>query len=67
MPYVIHYIVDELHVWYRIQIFEEMWRKPISQHPDLGAGLMEMMELGDGITKPKSQEFGCYLRELISI
>ena len=33
------YIVYGFHSWYKILIFKEICRKPISQHPGLGKGL----------------------------
>ena len=37
--YLIDYIACGLHLWYTIQIFNEIWREPISQHPGLGRSL----------------------------
>ena len=37
--YLIDYIAYGLHLWYKIYFFEEICRKPISQHPGLGKGL----------------------------
>ena len=37
--YLIDYIAYELHLWYKICIFKEICRKPISLHPGLATSL----------------------------
>ena len=37
--YLIDYVVYGLHLWYEIEIFQEVCRKPISLHPGLGSSL----------------------------
>ena len=37
---LIDQIAYGLHLWYKMNIFKEICRKPISQHPGLGKGLL---------------------------
>ena len=37
--YLVDYIAYGLHLWYKIYIFKEIYRKPIFQHPGLGSTL----------------------------
>ena len=37
--YLIDYIAYGLHLWYKIKMFKEMCRKPISLHSGLGSSL----------------------------
>ena len=39
MLYLIDYIANGLHFWYKILIIKEISRKPISLHPGLGSSL----------------------------
>ena len=56
--YLIDYIAYGLHLWYGIEMFKEMCRKRISQHPDLGPGLQHVfqyLELRDLIPRLANQ------------
>ena len=40
MSYLIENIAYGLHLWYKVYIFKESCREPISEHPGLGKGLL---------------------------